>query len=277
MILEAIRQIGTARPDYVRGFDVSEFEGERCFSVSLLDSHLEIIEGESCVVWHQVNGEAFLSEFSKENLVLFLKNIERNVVMVAAHYEEDLSWLKYIPLRYVTLSKTKGVYGTAPFAPRELPNLNKGNEASAYLAFIIENYDVLPNHTLFVHAHETSWHEDIPKIKMVETLNLCDYQNVNARHRMYQTLSPKVNSIPYGYIQKAWPHLFDCPTPQKLSFYSCAQFVVSKARILSRPKAFYERCLKWLYETDMPTFHSSRVFEYIWHYIFTGLEVEPKC
>lgn len=257
--------------------ETSEFGGERCFSLSLLDSDLEIIEGENCAVWHQVNGQTFLSDFSKESLLLFLKNIGQNVVMVAAHYNEDLSWLKSIPVRYATLSKTKGVFGTAPFAPRELPNLNRGNEASAYLAFIIENYDVLPNYTLFVHAHETSWHEDVPKIKMVENLNLCDYQNVNARHRMYQTLSPKINSIPYGYVQKAWPYLFDCPIPQKLSFYSCAQFIVSRTRILSRPKAFYERCLKWLYETDMPTFHSSRVFEYIWRYIFTGQEVEPKC
>ncbi len=86
MILTAINQIRGARPDYIRSVETSEFGGERCFSLSLLDSHLEIIEGENCAVWHQVNGQTFLSDFSKEGLLLFLKNIERNVAMVVARF-----------------------------------------------------------------------------------------------------------------------------------------------------------------------------------------------
>ncbi len=277
MILSAIRQIGIARPEYLRSVEASEFGGERCFSVSLLDSRLEIIVGETCAVLSEVNGHHYLSEFDQDGLLLFLKNIADNTVMVVAHHKEDLSWLRSIPIRYVVMSKTLGEFGTAPFAPRELPHVNKGNEASAYLCFIIENYDVLPEHTIFVHAHETSWHEDVPKSEMVKSVPLVDYRNLNARHRMYQTISPKINSIPYGYLQKAWPRLFDVPIPSRLDFYSCAQFVVSKKAILSRSKGFYERCLKWLYETNMPVVYSSRVFEYIWHYIFTWKECETKC
>lgn len=40
-----------------------------------------------------------------------------------------------------------------PFA--ETPNV--GREAPAYLSWIIEHYDNLPDRTVFIHGHRTSW------------------------------------------------------------------------------------------------------------------------
>lgn len=41
--------------------------------------------------------------------------------------------------------------------PRETPP-NKGNEASSYLEYIIENYENLPDVSIFVHGHRNDWH-----------------------------------------------------------------------------------------------------------------------
>ena len=36
--------------------------------------------------------------------------------------------------------------------------MNKGNEASVYLKYIIDNYDNLPDFTFFIHDEEYAWH-----------------------------------------------------------------------------------------------------------------------
>lgn len=45
----------------------------------------------------------------------------------------------------------------------------------------------------------------------------------------------------------------------------CAQFAVSKATILQRPREEYERYRRWLLETDLEDGLSGRVLEYSWH------------
>ena len=39
---------------------------------------------------------------------------------------------------------------------------NKGNEASAYLTYIINNYASLPDYMVFLHALRYQWHNDDP-------------------------------------------------------------------------------------------------------------------
>jgi hypothetical protein len=41
--------------------------------------------------------------------------------------------------------------------PYNIP-INKGNEASAYLKYIIDHYDKLSDFTFFIHDEEYSWH-----------------------------------------------------------------------------------------------------------------------
>jgi hypothetical protein len=69
--------------------------------------------------------------------------------VVIAHYNEDLSWTKFLKYSYTVISKR----GYSPETPP-----NKGNEASSYLQYIIENYDNLSEYTIFVHGHRNDWH-----------------------------------------------------------------------------------------------------------------------
>lgn len=63
------------------------------------------------------------------------------------------------------------------------------------------------------------------------------------------------------------------PIPPSLSGICCAQFAVSRERIRQVPLERFVHYRKWLLETTLDDQFSGRIFEYIWHYIFTGHEV----
>ena len=51
----------------------------------------------------------------------------------------------------------------------------------------------------------------------------------------------------------------------------CAQFAVSRDRVLARPLGDYERFREWVVETEKSDAKSGRVLEFLWHVIF-GME-----
>lgn len=63
------------------------------------------------------------------------------------------------------------------------------------------------------------------------------------------------------------------PIPPSISGICCAQFAVSRDRIRQVPLERFIHYRRWLLETTMDDQFSGRIFEYIWHYIFTGHEV----
>ena len=79
-------------------------------------------------------------------------------------------------------------------------------------------------------------------------------------------------------LAPSWMELFpNTPVPKVLSQPCCAQFAVSRDRIRSLPRAKYESYRNWLLETNLSDNLSGRVWEYLWHYIFTGQNVHcPK-
>lgn len=102
-------------------------------------------------------------------------------VIMTAHYNENLFWLKNINVPYIISSKTE--------KNKNLHiNINKGNEVSAYLSYIIKYYDNLPEYTLFVHGHNVDWHQYIPLIdiikkynqKILQNENIPEYVNINS-------------------------------------------------------------------------------------------------
>ncbi|KAI9752044.1 MAG: hypothetical protein M4579_005772 [Chaenotheca gracillima] len=56
--------------------------------------------------------------------------------------------------------------------------------------------------------------------------------------------------------------------PDVVAASCCSQFAVTKAKILERSKADYERYREWLLDTPLDDNYSGRVFEYSWHIIF---------
>lgn len=48
----------------------------------------------------------------------------------------------------------------------------------------------------------------------------------------------------------------------------CAQFAVSRERVLKRPKEDYVEFRRWLLETERNNAKSGRVLEFLWHVVF---------
>lgn len=70
-------------------------------------------------------------------------------------------------------------------------------------------------------------------------------------------------------IADCWTELFPLEAiPEVLAQPCCAQFAVSRERILQLPKMRYIVMRDWLLRTDLNDYLSGRVFEYVWQYIF---------
>ena len=177
-------------------------------------------------------------------------------VLCISHYEEDLSWLVSLSEPFVIASKT---------LPTIYPNHvlsvpNTGNEVTSYLLYIIQYYDALPEYTLFLHGHDTSWHQFYSIQYIVHVLKTSDtlggYVNIN------NYLVNDRNSTTNKYMKQLsslWLDLFETelgPMPSRFREKCCAQFVVHRSRILSHPLEFYR------YLTNHPALFFDRTVSY---------------
>lgn len=213
-------------------------------------------------------------------LVLVARNHDSIQWMEDVHSEE---WTRYT---YIASEDTN------PNNTLHVP-ANKGNEVMRYLSFIIDNYDSLPNIIAFRHGHEHAWHQEFDSAAQINNLNLTTvrsrrYQNFDCvfgrEQHMYlaetqrkenasdstikKSLStrsdPPVNAAIYEY----WDAFFGTPMPEDLTASCCAQFVVVKEAVYSRPKEKHMQWRQWLLATNLENHHSGMVFERLWHVIF---------
>jgi hypothetical protein len=104
-------------------------------------------------------------------------------LVVAAHFREDTSWLNELSQYWPVLL----------LGPGGLPE-NKGNEAMAYLTYIIENYDNLPESVAFVHGHDSSWHTGGSQIQMLLSIGcweLIPYTSITSFERLSKSINVK--------------------------------------------------------------------------------------
>lgn len=213
--------------------------------------------------------------------------------ILSAHYMEDLSWLREVNSSIPFIIASKTIKDKTLYIEQ-----NVANEVLAYLLYILKYYDRgLPDYTLFLHGHFTDWHQFYPIPFIVDLLNMdilpfkedgsngTGYYNVNnialdqswrtkymsGLHRMWTATT----GSPSGHEKPSSPSSLSSSLsalPDTLHDRCCAQFIVHKQRILSRPKVLYERLLKYAMEKDELAddgYHSEMSFymEYIWHYI----------
>ncbi|KAL1305164.1 hypothetical protein AAFC00_002086 [Neodothiora populina] len=160
--------------------------------------------------------------------------------------------------------------------------INKGNEANAYLTYIIEHYDRLPSIIAFIHGHHRSWHTDAAKLdngRSLQTLKL-DYVRKNGYANLRCLARPGCPSEIHPWrkdkdhrtelaFADAWQTMFNSShVPEVIAVACCAQFAVSREQILKRSREEYIWYHKWLMDTDLEDEISGRVFEYLWHVIF---------
>ena len=75
-------------------------------------------------------------------------------------------------------------------------------------------------------------------------------------------------------LAKSWSELFPMDEiPNVLAQPCCAQFAISADRIRQMPLSRYVFFRDWLLRTPLSDALSGRVWEYVWHYLFTGQNV----
>jgi len=188
--------------------------------------------------------------------------------LVIAHYRENLDWLKNVRNMDIRVISRQGLSsGTPP---------NKGNEASAYLEYIIQQYDHLSEYTVFVHGHRSGWHH---RENMDEKLKRIvfdrSYRNINELGLTRLADYPESMEN----VRKHLPGLQEILGPidiNNLYFKCSAQFYVTRDAIRARPLDTYNRLYKYIMESETTIPFLGTVFEYLWHIIFTGNLVDKE-
>ena len=183
-----------------------------------------------------------------------------------ARYDKNTDWTA----RLWNVSRVLVYDKENPNNPYNVP-VNKGNEASAYLKYIIDHYDCLPDFTFFVHDEEFAWHHSGSVVdKLTEAVESGEkFYNINDRCILGSILTndwyPFVLDWYRDYVDKYIP-LSSLPHPDwTLGYRGSAQFLVHKSRILGLPIAFYRGLYEWIITTEAPSCITGRCLEWTWH------------
>lgn len=207
--------------------------------------------------------------------------MNKELLIVSSHFNENLTWLKNQEyFDYLIYSKNLNLLNE--FDPLKIKTcVNKGNEASSYLSYIIENYDDLPNYVAFIHGHLDSYHQSSDILTLIKNYTDCDYQTLNRKdwfNVFYDNHPNDVAKFNWGIVIENYDFLnLNIPKPRELRCTAGAQFIVSKNLILRNPIEVYKNALSWLEMTTITSDISGRVFEHLWNYIFTHKEIETHC
>lgn len=160
-----------------------------------------------------------------------------------------------------------------PSNPYNVP-VNKGNEASVYLKYIIDYYDVLPEFTFFIHDNEYAWHHSGSIVdKYQEAVNSKQtYYNINDRcnwntpNLIDEQCYTQLLAWYKDYIDEYIP-LSKVPNNHDFiyGYLGAAQFLVHRDRIRKLPKAFYERIYNWIMTTSLSSKMTGFYLEWTWH------------
>ena len=201
---------------------------------------------------------------------------ERHIVVAA--YREDLSWLQQLPHIPHTIY-------TSHNASAEHPMWIEQAEAGAYLQFILERYENLPDATAFIQAHQTAEHmpDKVPLLKRLRwrrwpyanlryqgitshkwgnwTGDWLNLRNPEEAPPAHEVVWDKLRIEQSRLYAEVWQTLMASefgPLPRFVHAPCCAEMLVSKQRILAHPKAFYQTVFDWLSTRTEEIWESNR-------------------
>lgn len=154
-----------------------------------------------------------------------------------------------------------------------------------YLTYIIDHYDNLADRNLFLHGHESSWHQTANISKIIHDLNwdYNGYININCHFQSGKHCGADLHPKPRRSNTAKWnndnvfadtwdklmkPHGFRS-LPSSVATPCCAQFLVSKQAILKNSKEFYNDARNLIRYTEHNDDNIGVTMEYLWHIIFT--------
>lgn len=194
----------------------------------------------------------------------------------------EKAWISSVPPSWAVHVYNTDVPGAVP--------LNKGNEAMAYLTYIIDHYHRLPDVVFFHHAHAASWHQSLASLDEVASLRASYVRQ--AGFVSSRCLPGCENVIPVAAPSAAAAGSEDAPAgrvvggrdvqlaallgafvnrsagetvPARIAAPCCAQFAVSAERVRRRERGWWVALRQWLVDTPLGDRESGRLLEYTWH------------
>lgn len=164
------------------------------------------------------------------------------IQIVVARYKEDIEWTKKFP-NVIIYNK-----GEPLGEPNEVSLPNVGREGHTYYHYICEHYDNLMDYTIFLQGHPFDHSPYI--IEHIErNLQLFD-KNHDFEHlcaKQFYCCLAGCFYHPNLPLKETYERMFGEKKDELgFMFGAGAQFMVSKKRILQRPKSFYENIVKIL-------------------------------
>ncbi|KAL8782819.1 MAG: hypothetical protein Q9213_005058 [Squamulea squamosa] len=209
------------------------------------------------------------------------RSIYSRVMVIPRMQEDDITWIsRELPGLDVF------VYVANDPSASSHPPKNKGHEVMIYLTYLIDNYEHLPDIVLFMHSHRWTHHNNgflgFDASQMIRALNgahvmRAGYVNMRCHWSpgcpewlhpsgLQDSLAKQEERV----LAQSWRELFPFdPLPSFLAQPCCAQFALSKDRILSVPRSRYVFYRDWIMRTPLSDYISGRIWEYSWQYLFT--------
>jgi hypothetical protein len=230
---------------------------------------------------------------SSEGHVRHQPGVISKALVVASTPREDTAWLSDIS---PSLNWTIHHYRLdGPLSPGLSVPPSKVSEAMAYLTYIIDNYDTLPDVIFFRHGDSRPWHQKLSSAEEVSRLRAeyvlkAGYTSVRCLDGCENILSlegvqpasdmavlPLLSRVDHlvtlleHFLEPArYPDL-EGSVPKQLAAPCCAQFAVSRERVLRRDKEWWVKLREWLIKAPIPGVNSGPLMEHLWH-IFFGVE-----
>jgi hypothetical protein len=157
--------------------------------------------------------------------------------IVVARWDEDVSWAAEYP--HVIYNKGSDPLDSVRFNVVDLKENPEGHESHTYLHHIISQYDALDDWTTFVQGwpfdHANLWKhewdaEPVSGFAWVGHWMPTDDGDGKPHH--IQAILP---------VGRAYTAIFNKPALESYTFIAGAQFVASREKIRSRPRAFWEK------------------------------------
>jgi hypothetical protein len=163
--------------------------------------------------------------------------------IVVSRYNEDVAWIDEFREHVVLYNKGPDAIEGAHVLP------NVGREGHTIFHYICENYANLDDFTIFLQGNPFDHSPDI--CEQLRTLlrdggGNADFAYFNPFRHTYNLLHGC--RFHWGLpIASVYEILFDRPAADRSVEFGCgAQFIVSRERILRRPRAFYQKIVDML-------------------------------